>query len=98
MCNIVKRSEILVEFSELALHFEVKKAPSETDLEEILDYLYNRSVAREKAELENLKCLHNAFRKISFLAGNLPREQEESTEIEQVNIRKQLKRLSNVGG
>ena len=86
---LVKRSGNVVEFSELALHFEIKTEPSEEDLEVILDYLYNRSVAREKAELESLKGLFNAFRKVSFLAGNMPQEQPEATNIPQVSITKQ---------
>ena len=78
----MKQSGILVEFSELALHFEMKHVPCETDLEDIQNYLYKRSVAREMAELENLKGLSNAFRKVSFLAGNMPREVEETDSME----------------
>ena len=54
----------------------------ETDLEDIQNYLYKRSVAREMAELENLKGLSNAFRKVSFLAGNMPREVAETDSME----------------
>ena len=68
----------------------MKTEPSEADLEVILDYLYNRSVAREKAELESLKGLFNAFRKVSFLAGNMPQEQEEGSNIPKVNLTKQM--------
>ena len=71
----VKRSGVLVELSELALHFEMNAIPSEADLDEIQDHLYNRSFARQKAELESLKGLFNAFRKVSFLAGRLPTEE-----------------------
>ena len=78
----MKQSGILVEFSELALHFEMNRDPSEADLEDIQNYLYKRSVAREMAELENLKGLSNAFRKVSFLAGNMPSEKEETNNIE----------------
>ena len=70
----MKRSGVLVEFSELALHFQIKTIPSAAGLDQIQEYLYNRSLAREKAELENLKNLFNAFRKVSFLAGNIPEE------------------------
>ena len=75
---LVKRSGVLVELSGLALHFDMKTSPSAADLDEIQNYLHERSFAREKAELESLKGLFNAFRKVSFLAGNLP--QEESAE------------------
>merc|ERR1712223_2066062 len=78
-----KKSGILVEFSELSLHFEMRKDPSEADLEEIQNYLYKRSVAREIAELENLKGLFNAFRKVSFLAGNMPSEKEDTENFEE---------------
>lgn len=71
---LVKRSGVLVEFSELALHFQIHTVPSATGLDQIQEYLYNRSLAREKAELENLRNLFNAFRKVSFLAGNIPEE------------------------
>ena len=74
VCLLAARSGTLVEFSELALHFEIKLPPSEEDLDVIQGYLYNRSLAREKSELENLKGLSNAFRKVSFLAGNMPQE------------------------
>jgi ATP-dependent DNA helicase Q4 len=70
----VKRSGVLVEFSELALHFQIQSMPSAAGLDQIQEYLYNRSLAREKAELENLRNLFNAFRKVSFLAGNIPEE------------------------
>lgn len=73
----------------------MKTEPSEADLEVILDYLYNRSVAREKAELESLKGLFNAFRKVSFLAGNMPEEQEDGSNISQVNITKQMLLVDN---
>ena len=78
----LKQSGVLVEFSELALHFEMNKDPSEADLQDIQNYLYKRSVAREMAELENLKGLFNAFRKVSFLAGNMPNEKEETKNFE----------------
>ena len=71
---LVKRSGVLVEFSELALHFQIQTVPSAAGLDQIQEYLYNRSLAREKAELENLRNLFNAFRKVSFLAGNIPEE------------------------
>ena len=71
---LVKRSGVLVEFSELALHFQIQTMPSAAGLDQIQEYLYNRSLAREKAELENLRNLFNAFRKVSFLAGNIPEE------------------------
>ena len=70
----MKRSGVLVEFSELALHFQIQTFPSAAGLDQIQEYLYNRSLAREKAELENLRNLFNAFRKVSFLAGNIPEE------------------------
>jgi hypothetical protein len=73
----------------------MKTEPSEADLEVILDYLYNRSVAREKAELESLKGLFNAFRKVSFLAGKMPEEQEDGSNISQVNITKQMLLVDN---
>ena len=66
-----------MELSGLALHFEMKTSPSAADLDEIQNYLYDRCFAREKAELENLKGLFNAFRKVSFLAGNLPPEESQ---------------------
>ena len=78
----LKQSGVLVEFSELALHFEMNKDPCEADLQDIQNYLYKRSVAREMAELENLKGLFNAFRKVSFLAGNMPNEKEETKNFE----------------
>ena len=70
----------------MALHFELKATPAEADMDEIQGYLYNRCVAREKAELENLKGLFNAFRKVSFLAGNMPSEVAEDSSSTKVDI------------
>ena len=83
----VKRSAVLVEFSELAFHFESKSCLTEADLDEMQSYLYNRALAREKAELESLKGLFNAFRRASFLAGELPQEESEETDEDLSKVR-----------
>ena len=56
-----EKSGVLVEFSELAFHFMTLKGQTDEDLEEVLDFLFGKTLMREKAELSSLFRAYRAF-------------------------------------
>jgi hypothetical protein len=51
----------MVEFSDLAFHFRALKGLDDDALEEVLDFLFGKTVTREKAELASLFRAHRAY-------------------------------------
>jgi len=56
-----EKSGVLVEFSDLAFHFMALRGLTDEDLEEVLDFLYSKTLTREKAELSSLYRAYRAF-------------------------------------
>jgi hypothetical protein len=51
----------MVEFCELAFHFLAAKGLADDELEEVLDFLFGKTMNREKSELSSLFRAHRAF-------------------------------------
>ena len=60
-----KKSGVLVEFSELALHFEAVRDLSAEDRDYLKTYLHDRSLQREKTELYDLQRVFRSFNSVA---------------------------------
>ena len=56
-----RRSGVLVEFSDLALHLRVRGNLTESEQDAALEFLHERCVNRERTELQQLQRIHQAL-------------------------------------
>ena len=61
-----RKTGVVVNFSNLAFHFEARQGLSETQLDQLQHEIYERSRHQEYSELSNLLRLHRAFTLVAF--------------------------------
>ena len=61
----IEKSGLMVEFSDLAFHFVALANLSDDDLEEILEFLVNKTSKREQSELSSLFHAYRAFSSVA---------------------------------
>ncbi|XP_029849079.2 ATP-dependent DNA helicase Q4 [Ixodes scapularis] len=62
----MRKSGVIVEFSDLSFHLSVAADLSEEDRDDLLDYLYDRVNKQERMELQRLKQVHAAFQSVAY--------------------------------
>ncbi|CAN7991949.1 unnamed protein product [Ixodes hexagonus] len=62
----MRKSGVIVEFSDLSFHLNVAANLSEEDRDDLLDYLYDRVKKQERMELLRLKQVHAAFESVAY--------------------------------
>ena len=74
MCDVIYECplSLQVEFNDLAFHFLALKGQDDDALEEVLDYLYGKTVTREKSELASLFRAYRAFTTVAQSRDSSP--------------------------